>query len=150
MCVRGSSCVVETMGDDNKVLGSNNVYYIDGNTLAAKLLNPSEQKRVIVIDVRDEDFSDSMIAGTTINVPSNCFSQATLEKALDSTGKSLADFQTVVFHCAFSKQRGPSCAKLCESFYPLHQFDIYVLRGGFINWSVQHPELLQPSKSYSF
>ena len=136
------------MGDDNKVIGSNNVYYIEADELAAKLRDPEESKSVIVIDVRDEDFGDTMITGTTLNVPSAYLSQTTLEKALDTLGKSLADYQTVVFHCSFSKQRGPTCAKLVESFYPLHQFDIYVLRGGFCNWSCKYPDLLQPSKPF--
>lgn len=57
-----------------------------------------------IIDVRDNDYIGGHIAGGT-NVPSN-----THDFKMPELVRTLADKETVVFHCALSQQRGPKAA----------------------------------------
>lgn len=57
-----------------------------------------------IIDVRDSDYIGGHIAGGT-NVPSN-----THDFKMPELVRTLADKETVVFHCALSQQRGPKAA----------------------------------------
>ncbi|KAI3392928.1 hypothetical protein diail_4977 [Diaporthe ilicicola] len=64
----------------------------------------SADKSVAVIDVRDGDHIGGHIKGSRW-VPSHQF-----EEWLPTLLRQLEDTRTVVFHCALSKQRGPSAA----------------------------------------
>lgn len=57
-----------------------------------------------VVDVRDDDHLGGHIRGSK-HVPS-----ATLDYATPELVRTLADRDTVVFHCMLSQQRGPSAA----------------------------------------
>lgn len=89
--------------------------------LSSLLQNPKESEKIAVIDVRDDglySFPPSShdiltkdidhIGGhikNSVNVPSS-----TLDHALPSLVRKLADKETVVFHCALSQVRGPKAA----------------------------------------
>lgn len=95
---------------------------LTGSQLRDKLLDPKESEKIAVIDVRDDgllyishiyicihsDTKPDHIGGhikNSVNVPSS-----TLDHALPSLVRKLADKETVVFHCALSQVRGPKAA----------------------------------------
>ena len=130
------------------VFVNSRVFYLEPKQLAAMLQDKEQAKGVLVVDVRDTDIGDTMIAGNTINVPAGLLTQRTLEDALSRLGTSLADYKTVVVHCMYSQVRGPRSARLINSFYPNRKFDLCVLRGGFCSWFSSYPKLLQPAQPY--
>jgi len=79
--------------------------YITAEELLPLLL--ASPRRLVVIDVRDEDFEGGHIQGA-INVPSREFSFR-----LEELVRQYASAEAVVFHCMYSQQRGQ-----CNS--PLH------------------------------
>lgn len=120
------------------------IYYMTPQELNERL--EAGDGPLLVVDVRDDDAGTTMIRGTTVNVPSKRFTRAALEGALDTAapGRSLADFDAVVVHCMYSQTRGPRCARLIDEMYPLRDFGLYVLRGGFCNFSVMYPAQVAP------
>lgn len=92
---------------------------------------------VLVLDVRDEDAVGGKIRGA-VNVPSeDSFWTTSSTEGLSTEQKVLAErvgkFKTVVCHCAFSKQRGPACARaLSQIVSELEKPpEVLVLRGGY-------------------
>jgi rhodanese-related sulfurtransferase len=106
-----------------------------------------------VIDVRDNDYIGGHIAGGT-NVPSD-----THDFKMPELVRTLADKETVVFHCALSQQRGPKAAlnylrekermggkdkaeekteivegKEGKEGVKVKGQTVYVLDGGFVKW----------------
>lgn len=85
-----------------------------------------------VVDVRDDDFQGGHIA--------NCkhYPSVTFERSIPKLIEELkhTDIKDVVFHCALSQARGPSCALKFTRSLPQTQesFNIYVLKGGFSDW----------------
>ncbi|KAI9742846.1 MAG: hypothetical protein M1818_003575 [Claussenomyces sp. TS43310] len=79
---------------------------LPASKLSALLLSqPQDQEsRVAIIDVRDDDHIGGHIRGST-HVPSR-----TLDHAIPTLVRKLANKETVVFHCALSQQRGPAAA----------------------------------------
>ncbi|KFX97176.1 hypothetical protein O988_04990 [Pseudogymnoascus sp. VKM F-3808] len=77
---------------------------ITADALSKILLEPSESSKVAVIDVRGEDHIGGHIL-SSIHAPSN-----TLDHAIPSLIRKLADKEIVVFHCALSQVRGPKAA----------------------------------------
>jgi hypothetical protein len=64
-------------------------------------------EKFLIVDVRDEDFNEQGHIKTAINLPSSSFNEdKMLELAHICMEKAT---QTVIFHCAYSKVRGPSC-----------------------------------------
>jgi hypothetical protein len=59
-----------------------------------------------IIDVRDDDFSDGHIP-TATNVPS---AQWIDDAVIESVFESNRNAKILVFHCMYSKFRGPTCA----------------------------------------
>ncbi|KAL6717214.1 Cdc25 phosphatase Ibp1 [Lecanora helva] len=70
----------------------------------AELLLSRDASKVAVVDVRDDDYVGGHIHGSK-HVPS-----CDLDHRIPEIVRTLADRQTVVFHCALSQQRGPSAA----------------------------------------
>ena len=67
---------------------------------------------VAIIDVRDDDFSDGHIP-TATNVPSTQWvDDAVIESVFDSNRSA----KILVFHCMYSKIRGPTCAMKFAEF----------------------------------
>lgn len=64
----------------------------------------TQPNSLAIIDVRDSDFVGGHIIGCT-NVPTH-----THDYKMPELVRTLADKETVVFHCALSQQRGPSSA----------------------------------------
>ncbi|KAH3662208.1 hypothetical protein OGAPHI_005456 [Ogataea philodendri] len=113
-----------------------NVKYLEPVTLrqwfSQKSTNQGSQ--FLVVDVRDSDYIGGHIR-SGLHVPSsrvgaNC--SAILQQMKDTKADS------VVFHCALSQQRGPSAAMRFLRFLsdqdPVPDVNVYVLRGGFVNW----------------
>ncbi|KDN37250.1 Rhodanese-like protein [Tilletiaria anomala UBC 951] len=114
--------------------------YIDADSLASLLKDPKTKEKLVVVDVRDDDFEGGNIKGA-INVPSSNFENkvADLVKALQHKDK-------IVLHCALSQQRGPKAARIyseakqadtqkADSALEGNELgisqEIYVLRDGF-------------------
>jgi len=72
------------------------------STLRTTTLTPTSA--LAVIDVRDSDHIGGHIRGSQ-HVPSN-----TLDYKIPELVRTLAEKETVVFHCTMSQQRGPSAA----------------------------------------
>ena len=81
-----------------------NLLRISAPDLRTLLLSPQAPSTLAIIDVRDSDHAGGHIK-SSMHIPSS-----TLDHALPSLIRTLADKQVVVFHCALSQQRGPSAA----------------------------------------
>ncbi|KAM0846931.1 hypothetical protein ACQ4PT_055353 [Festuca glaucescens] len=104
---------------------------------AAKLVSMARgNHRMAVIDVRDEERSyQAHIAGSH-HFASGSFAARLPELALATSGKD-----TLVFHCALSQVRGPSCARMFSDYLSESKEDsgiknIMVLERGFNGWEV--------------
>lgn len=105
---------------------------------AAQLVRLQTSPKLAIIDVRDEERSyDGHIAGSWH------FASDTFEEQLPNLVEKIQGRETLVFHCAKSQVRGPTCARrLTEhietlmSAKGLKDFPkIYVLEGGFNGWA---------------
>ncbi|KAL2650295.1 hypothetical protein R1flu_018423 [Riccia fluitans] len=94
--------------------------------------------KVAVVDVRDEERQyDGHIAGS-LHYPSSTF-----EESIPKLVKDLKGHDTVVFHCARSQVRGPTCARvLADHLYKEASASpevkvpkIVVLERGFDGWA---------------
>ncbi|KAG9441818.1 hypothetical protein H6P81_017672 [Aristolochia fimbriata] len=100
---------------------------------ASQLLNLNETK-VAIVDVRDDERSyDAHIAGS-LHYASETFSEKIPGLVRDVQGKD-----TLVFHCALSQVRGPSCARLLADYLSEVKENtgikkIVVLERGFNGW----------------
>ncbi|KAG2544188.1 arsenate reductase 2.2 [Panicum virgatum] len=103
---------------------------------AAQLVSMSRDPRVAIVDVRDEERSyDGHIAGSH-HYASDSFAERMPELA-QATGAK----ETLVFHCALSKVRGPSCAQMFHDYLSEAKEDsglknIMVLERGFNGWEI--------------
>mmetsp|Transcript_68692 Transcript_68692/g.212455 ORF Transcript_68692/g.212455 Transcript_68692/m.212455 type:complete len:271 (-) Transcript_68692:35-847(-) len=107
------------------------VMYFSAEELAARLGDPDVQ----VVDVRDVDFAGGHIVGAR-HCPSDGF-----HLVLPELARELAmEEKTVVFHCMYSRSRGPRCARLflqhLEQHFPRWQCAVYVLAGGYDRWEL--------------
>ncbi|KAH8833922.1 Rhodanese-like protein [Flagelloscypha sp. PMI_526] len=84
--------------------------YISNHELAALIRNPDNQmrKNIAVVDVRDDDYPGGNIVDV-IHSPS-----ATFNLEVNQLIDDLKDVKKVIFHCAFSQQRGPKAARIYE------------------------------------
>lgn len=72
----------------------------------------NQTTQFVIIDVRDEDYSGGHIP-ESINIPSSQFhNSSNYEMLLDKYG----DKKYFIFHCFYSKQRGPSAAAAFANF----------------------------------
>ncbi|XP_062209563.1 arsenate reductase 2.2 [Phragmites australis] len=103
---------------------------------AAQLLSLARDPRIAIVDVRDEERSyDGHIAGSH-HYASDSFAERMPELAQATGGK-----ETLVFHCALSKVRGPSCAQMFHDYLSDATEDsgvknIMVLERGFNGWEL--------------
>ncbi|KAK4749316.1 hypothetical protein SAY87_026765 [Trapa incisa] len=106
------------------------VSYITG----AQLLSLRRQPNIAVIDVRDQERScDGHIPGSLH------FSSGTFSDRMSDLVQAVKGKDTLVFHCALSQVRGPTCARrlanyLEEAKEDLGITDILVLERGFNGW----------------
>ena len=119
--------------------------------LASLLLDPTENFKVAIIDVRDSDHIGGNIQGSTW-IPINQF-----EVRIPELLRTLKDKEKVVFHCLLSQQRGPKAAltyarakqraeekeatgdaKVGEEIKSKQE--VCVLEGGFSSWQSRYGE----------
>lgn len=81
-------------------------------------------EKILVLDVRDEDFIGGNIPNA-LNIPASEY---------DSTIVSdhIKDFSTVMVHCMYSQVRGPKIGRYIKRDYP--EKDVFVLQGGFTGY----------------
>ncbi|KAF8396526.1 hypothetical protein HHK36_018150 [Tetracentron sinense] len=106
------------------------ISYITGS----QLLSLNSSPNIAIVDVRDDERSyDAHIAGS-LHYASDTFSDKIPNLIQDVKGKD-----TLVFHCALSQVRGPSCAQRFASYLTDKKEDvgiknILVLERGFNAW----------------
>ncbi|WCJ33322.1 Rhodanese/Cell cycle control phosphatase superfamily protein [Euphorbia peplus] len=109
---------------------SGSISYITGS----ELLTVKRRPNVAVIDVRDDERSyDGHIAGS-LHFASDSFSDRISNLIQQLKGKD-----TLVFHCALSQVRGPTCARKLANYLEEMKEDtgiknIMVLERGFNGW----------------
>eukprot|EP00736_Rhodelphis_marinus_P007444 Rmarinus@m.27656 len=105
---------------------------MDPNELADMIRKGIDPSKIVIIDVRDEDYYGGNIMGS-INVPSEQFETA-MHKLVDQH----KDADMVIFHCMQSQMRGPHCAammsKALQRQHPESKTSVKVLYGGFMKW----------------
>lgn len=104
---------------------------------AAKLVSMTRgNNRLAVIDVRDEERSyQAHIAG------SHHFASGSFAARLPELVRATSGKDTLVFHCALSQVRGPSCARMFSDYLSESKEDsgiknIMVLERGFNGWEI--------------
>ncbi|KAH9734730.1 Dual specificity phosphatase Cdc25 [Citrus sinensis] len=106
------------------------ISYISGS----QLLSLKRRPNIAVIDVRDDERSyDGHITGS-LHYPSDSFTDKIFDLIQEVRGKD-----TLVFHCALSQVRGPTCAKRLANYLAELKEDtginsIFVLERGFNGW----------------
>nr|ABD98814.1 putative arsenate reductase [Pteris vittata] len=107
---------------------------------ASELQRLQPNSKLAIIDVRDEERSyDGHIAGSWH------FASDTFVEELPALVGKLEGQEAVVFHCAKSQIRGPTCAKkFVDHLATLASYknapQVYVLERGFNGWaSAGHP-----------
>eukprot|EP00897_Mesotaenium_endlicherianum_P007547 jgi/Mesen1/6820/ME000035S06206 len=106
------------------------VKYIDGNELAQ--LQSSGDKNFVVVDVRDERSDEGAHIAGSKHYASAAFDESVNKLLDDVKGKD-----KVIFHCALSQVRGPTCARaFLEKLQETPGApDVYVLQRGFNGWA---------------
>ncbi|XP_006851272.2 arsenate reductase 2.2 [Amborella trichopoda] len=112
------------------MMGGRQISYI----AASQLLPLRRLPNVAIIDVRDEERSYDAHIAASLHYASETFYDKMPKLFADLKGKD-----TLVFHCALSKVRGPSCAQqfsdyLAESDPDGAIREIMVLERGFNGW----------------
>lgn len=110
---------------------------------AAELVRMQPSGKLAIIDVRDEERSyDGHIAGSWH------FASDTFDEKLPGLVEKLKGQQAVIFHCAKSQVRGPTCARKLVEYMSASSCNIgidnvpkiYVLERGFNGWAgAGHP-----------
>ncbi|XP_030452384.1 dual specificity phosphatase Cdc25 [Syzygium oleosum] len=106
------------------------ISYVTG----AQLLSLRRRPNIAIVDVRDEERSyDGHIPGS-LHYASGSFSDKIADLVRDVEGKD-----TLVFHCALSQVRGPTCARTLANYLKEIKEDggikdILVLERGYNGW----------------
>lgn len=69
-----------------------------------------------------------------------------MDKYFPELNRISSDFKSIVFHCHYSAQRGPSSAEYFEESFPHNTVNVLVLKGGFSKWKTlfrNHPDLFE-------
>lgn len=97
--------------------------------LAQLLRSDATRDGVVVVDVRDLDRAGGHIRGS-VNIHADDFVRNASKHSAEWKGKK------VVFHCMYSQQRGPRCARaFAQVASPETQ--VFVLVGGFRTMAAQ-------------
>ncbi|XP_041025546.1 dual specificity phosphatase Cdc25 [Juglans microcarpa x Juglans regia] len=106
------------------------ISYVTGS----QLLSLQRRPNIAIIDVRDDERNyDGHIAGS-LHYASDTFSEKISNLIQEVKGKD-----TLVFHCALSQVRGPTCARKIVNYLEEMKEDsgiknIWVLERGFNGW----------------
>ncbi|CAB4256453.1 similar to Saccharomyces cerevisiae YGR203W YCH1 Phosphatase with sequence similarity to Cdc25p, Arr2p and Mih1p [Maudiozyma barnettii] len=114
----------------------NDLKYVDVGQLCQWIRQGNKTnlgEKLVVVDVRGHDHIGGHIKGS-VNIASSKFvnEMANLKQRMEND-----EIKIVVFHCAQSQQRGPSAA-LKFLRYSDGEFDVRILRGGFIEWQQRY------------
>lgn len=85
------------------------IAYVEPQELADILTHKDNAEEIVVIDVRSVDEYDEGHIKGAVNLPSDMWSNPAF---VDDAIKRFVSSSTVVFHCAQSRIRGPTCAKI--------------------------------------
>ncbi|ONK71870.1 uncharacterized protein A4U43_C04F13230 [Asparagus officinalis] len=100
----------------------------------SQLISINRSTRVAIVDVRDDERSyDAHIAG------SHHFASDSFSKRMPELLEAVKGKDTLVFHCALSQVRGPTCARTFANYLSEIKGDaginkIMVLDHGFNGW----------------
>ncbi|GJN30030.1 hypothetical protein PR202_gb18304 [Eleusine coracana subsp. coracana] len=103
---------------------------------AAQLVSLARDPGVAIVDVRDEERSyDGHIAG------SHHYASDTFADRMPDLAQVTAAKETLIFHCALSQVRGPTCARMFHDYLSDAKEDhelknIMVLERGFNGWEL--------------
>ncbi|CAN6300240.1 unnamed protein product, partial [Urochloa humidicola] len=122
-----------TLGEGRPSRMARSVSYVS----AAKVVSMARgNPRLAIIDVRDEERSyQAHIAG------SHHFASGSFEARMPELARAASGKDTLVFHCALSQVRGPTCAKMFSHYLGETKEDsgiknIMILEHGFNGWEV--------------
>ncbi|KAK4272830.1 hypothetical protein QN277_021333 [Acacia crassicarpa] len=107
------------------------ISYITGS----QLLSIRRQPNIAIIDVRDDERSYDGHIGGSLHFASDSFSEN-----ISNLVQQVKDKDTLVFHCALSQVRGPTCARRLANYLEDFKKDdagiknIMVLERGFNGW----------------
>jgi rhodanese-related sulfurtransferase len=115
------------------------LYSVSAQQLIRRLLSrnssiesDSISKKLLIVDVRDEDFHGGNIFGA-VNIPSEEFES----RISELVSRTCDGSHEVVIHCMMSQVRGPNCGRLfvkslLEQAQDLEKLPIvYILVGGY-------------------
>ncbi|KIX02383.1 uncharacterized protein Z518_08324 [Rhinocladiella mackenziei CBS 650.93] len=124
--------------------------YIPPTALAPLLLDPSEQHKIAIVDVRDSDHIGGNIKGS-MWIPTN-----QLDVRIPELLRTLKEKEKVIFYCMLSQQRGPRAALMYarakqradakdegsrqENGGKMPTHEVCVLDGGFGSWQARYGE----------
>lgn len=74
------------------------------------MLKGPDRAKVLVLDVRDDDFAGGHIRGC-VNLPSEEFDDKSMDALIQGQLQGSGEVETVVVHCYLSQVRGPHCAQ---------------------------------------
>ena len=87
------------------------VRFLQPIEVKALLLDPQRKDKILILDVRDDDFAGGHINSPNhVNIPS---AHLSCGKAMDEFIRLYLtdDIDTVIVHCFLSQQRGPTSAR---------------------------------------
>lgn len=140
---------VRSMASGSAPITLSSLTEMQGHVLAPLLLDPVEQPKIAIIDVRDSDHIGGNIKGSTW-IPMD-----QLDARIPELVRTLKHKEKVVFHCMLSQQRGPRAALRYARAKQSHEAkeqkleqgeekkpaqEICVLQGGFGLWQAQYGE----------
>jgi rhodanese-related sulfurtransferase len=114
------------------------VSFLQPIQVKALLLDPQRRDKILILDVRDDDFDGGHIrANNFLNLPSYTLSTGdAIDEFIKNKLPSTVD--TVVVHCYLSQQRGPTAARrIHERLLQLERAgnpEICVMAHGWRRW----------------
>ncbi|KTW29625.1 phosphatase YCH1 [Pneumocystis jirovecii RU7] len=129
--------------------------YLEPERLSLKLKNSENKEKLVIVDVREEDFIGGHIKGA-LHIPSY-----QLPSDILNLVQKTRNAKEVVFYCSLSQKRyrGPAGAKLfletqkvqqnTENLQKKELPNVYVLRGGFSEWQKKYGEDEKLTEGYN-